>query len=240
MDGYIDALIYELKELSIPCTYEQAVLLCRHLELVIEKNKETNLTRIDTMQDGIFLHIIDSLICFSALDSISPGSHILDLGTGGGFPGIPLSIMLDADVTLLDSVRRKAAAVEDFILQLDLSSRCSVICARAEELAVTSADSFGIIVARAVAETNILIEYASPLLMMGGTLCAWKAHISEDELAAAERAAAICSMKIVSRETYELPHEYGHREIIYIRKEDEPSISLPRRNGMAAKRPLGR
>ncbi len=239
MDGYKHILLEELGKLSIPCTDEQAALLCKHLELVIEKNRETNLTRIDTVEDGIYLHIIDSVICLASLDKLASHKRILDLGTGGGFPGIPLAVMLDAEVVLLDSVNKKIRAIEAFVTALDLSSRCSAVCARSEELAARSPNSFDIVVARAVAQTNTLIEYAAPLLVSNGTLCVWKAHIADDELLAAKNAAEICGMRIVSRGTYELPHGYGHREIIFIEKVGEPSIPLPRRNGMAVKRPLG-
>lgn len=239
MGRYERLLRDELEKVSIPCTEDQAALLCRHLDLLIEKNREMNLTRIDSVEDGVYLHIIDSVICLPSLGSLPFPKRILDLGTGGGFPGIPLAVMLDADVTLLDSVRKKASAVGGFLAALGLSARCTSLCARSEELATYAPNSFDIVAARAVAQANILIEYAAPLLRSGGILCAWKAHISDDERSAALRAAEICGMRIVSRETYELPYGYGHREIIYVQKVGDPRIPLPRRCGMAAKRPLG-
>ena len=202
METYTSLLVDELDALGIPCTSDQAALLLKHLGLVIEMNKTTNLTRIDTLEQGIFLHLIDSIICSRSIGALPHHQSVLDLGTGGGFPGIPLAIML-------------------------------------EELALKMPRSFDVIVARAVAQTNVLVEYAAPLLIDGGMLCTWKANIDDDEIAAAERAATICGMSIVSRETYELPKSFGHREIIYIEKTGEPKIKLPRRNGMATKRPLG-
>ena len=239
MDSFASMLVDELDALGIPCSDDQAALLLKHLGLVIETNKTTNLTRIDTFEQGIYLHLIDSVICSQSLGALPHHHSVLDLGTGGGFPGIPLAIMLGSDITLLDSIGKKAAAVSSFIRKLGLDDRCHAICSRSEELAHKMPCSFDIIVARAVAQTNVLVEYASPLLIDGGMLCTWKANIDDDEIAAAERAAAICGMSIVSRETYELPKSFGHREIIYIEKNGEPKIKLPRRNGMATKRPLG-
>lgn len=239
METYTSLLVDELDALGIPCTSDQAALLLKHLGLVIEMNKTTNLTRIDTLEQGIYLHLIDSIICSRSIGALPHHQSVLDLGTGGGFPGIPLAIMLGSDITLLDSIGKKAAAVSSFISKLGLDDRCHAICSRSEVLALQIPCGFDAVVARAVAQTNVLIEYAAPLLVDGGTLCSWKANIDESELSAAERAAEICGMRIVSRETYELPKGYGHREIIYIEKNGEPKIKLPRRNGMATKRPLG-
>ena len=238
--GSMDELLAQsLDELSIECSPEQRELLLKHLQLVIDKNNVLNLTRIDSMEDGIYLHIIDSLLCANHLRTIGTPLSVLDLGTGGGFPGIPLSIVLGAQVTLLDSIQKKVAAVDGFINSLGLSAQCSAMCSRSEDLARTNPASFDIVAARAVAQTNVLIEYAAPLLKEHGVLCALKASLASEELSAAQNSCEICGMSIVSRETFELPSGYGHREIIYIEKTNEPSIPLPRRNGMATKRPLG-
>lgn len=163
----------------------------------------------------------------------------VNLGTGGGFPGIPLAIMLDTKVTLLDSIQKKVSAVDGFIHALGLDDRCSAKCSRSEDLARTAPESFDLVVSRAVAQLNVLIEYASPLLATDGMLCALKANLSDDELATASAAAEICGMTIESQESFNLPQDYGHREILFIRKTGASSIPLPRRNGMATKRPLG-
>ena len=239
MNAVEELLVDGLHEIGLDCTLDQRKLLLKHLNLVIEKNKDLNLTRIDSLEDGIHLHIIDSLICAKQLRSRGNCLKILDLGTGGGFPGIPLSIVLGGQVTLVDSISKKVAAVNGFVHHLGLDGVCSALCARSEDLARTAPESFDVVVARAVAQTNILIEYASPLLVTGGVLCALKANVSDEELEHASRASELCGMRIVSRETVELPNGYGHREIIYIEKIGSPSIQLPRRNGMATKRPLG-
>ena len=239
MDATQELLIDELKNYSISCTPDQATLLLKHLDLVIEKNRDLNLTRIDSVEDGIYLHIIDSLLASPLLMPCSQTVRILDLGTGGGYPGIPLAIHTGAQVTMIDSVQKKAHAVDEFVSKLGLSESCEVLPLRSEDVAKQNPESFDNVVARAVAQTNVLIEYAAPLLKTGGALVALKAQTSHEEIETASRAAELCGMEIVSRETFELPKAYGSREIIYIRKNTEPKIKLPRRPGMATKRPLG-
>ena len=239
MTGYESLIIDELGKYSIPSTPDQAELLLKHLMLVLEKNKEINLTRIDSIEDGIYLHVIDSLLCYPLLQPIDRSTTMLDLGTGGGYPGIPLAILTGAKVSMIDSVQKKAHAVQEFIDSLSLTNSCTVYSVRSEELASQQPCSFDYVVCRAVAQTNVLIEYAAPLLKQHGALVALKANITDEEYACAVRAAELCGTKIVSRETFELPKGLGHREIIYIEKIGEPTIKLPRRPGLATKRPLG-
>ncbi|MBR2521603.1 MAG: 16S rRNA (guanine(527)-N(7))-methyltransferase RsmG, partial [Coriobacteriales bacterium] len=180
MHEYMNQLVDGLKSEGIECSPAQAELLLKHLDLVIAKNKELNLTRIDSIEDGIYLHVIDSLLCARKLSVVHGIESVLDLGTGGGFPGIPLAIMLDTKVTLLDSIQKKISAVDGFIHALGLDDRCAAKCSRSEDLARTASESFDLVVSRAVAQLNVLIEYASPLLATGGMLCALKANLSDD------------------------------------------------------------
>lgn len=234
-----EALEQALKEIPVVCEPDQIDLLLLHLSLVIEKNKELNLTRIDSMENGIYLHIVDSLLAVPILTSVGKELQILDLGTGGGFPGIPLAIALDAHLTLIDSICKKIEAVQGFIVQLGIQESCTARCVRSEELAREAPSSLDVVVARAVAQLNVLIELATPLLKHDGMLCAMKAHIAGNELHAAEKAAELCGMQIVSCETVNLPENRGHREIMLIQKTADASIKLPRRSGMATKRPFG-
>ena len=100
-------------------------------------------------------------------------------------------------------------------------------------------ESFSYVFARAVAQSNVLVEYAAPLLKKNGLLVLEKANPTKDEMAAANRAAKICGMKFVSRETCELPNGLGHREILQYQKVAKSKIKLPRQNGMAKNQPLG-
>ena len=229
----------ELAGFGISCSDGQARLLVRHLLLVIEKNRTVNLTRIVDPQEAVTLHVVDSLLPLACKGiALDRSSRFLDLGTGAGFPGIPLGIMTGAHGLLVDSVNKKVQAVSEFATRLGLSA-LHALHARVEDCALRHPKSQDYVFARAVAQSNVLIEYASPLLKVGGLLVLEKARPTDEELARATEAAKICGMRDVSRETFELPHELGHREILIYRKVSEPSIRLPRKAGEAKRSPLG-
>lgn len=218
---------------------KQARLIVAHLDLVIEKNKVLNLTRITEPSEALVLHCLDSLLPLGLISSqISSQSLVLDIGTGAGFPGIPIAIATGAQCVLIDSVGKKVNAVNDFASILSLKN-VEALHVRAEELAKQRGSQFTHVVARAVAQSNVLIEYAAPLLKMGGLLVLEKANPTDEEIKVANRAAQICGMTFVSRETCELPDNLGHREIIQYQKTGKSRIVLPRPNGMAKNKPLG-
>lgn len=228
-----------LSAYGIDCSPTQAELLVKHLDLVIEKNKVMNLTRILEPREGIVLHVVDSCMPLAFLKPrMSSQSVFLDLGTGGGFPGVPLSVMTGAQGVLLDSVGKKVNAVNEFLGELGLSNS-EAVHARVEELALEHRGEFDYVFARAVAQTNVLIEYATPLLKKGGKLVVQKANPTDDEIHHANKAAVICGLKNVSRETFELPNELGHREIMIFEKVTKAKVKLPRRVGEAKSKPLG-
>jgi 16S rRNA (guanine527-N7)-methyltransferase len=213
-------------------------LLACHLDLVIDKNRTMNLTRIDSFEDGAYLHVADSLLLLSAFDKAPKGAFV-DVGTGAGFPGIPLAVATGRKALLVDSVGKKAAAVREFVCELGIDKRVEVSNERIEVLGKTRRGRYAVVTARAVAQTNVLIEYAAPLLKSGGHLVVAKARISDEELDAANRAARVCGLKNVSRETFELPDNRGHREVLSYERVGNPSIKLPRAIGMAQHHPLG-
>ena len=238
-------VLASLKELlgayGIEMSDERCELLLRHLDLLMEKNKSMNLTRVTSLEDAMVAHVLDSLLPLPYLSQLNEGSDVslLDIGTGGGFPGLPLACVTEWDVTLIDSVGKKVAAVQGFIEEMGLGERVRAIHVRAEDLAKVEPGAYDLVVTRAVAQSNVLIEYASPLLRLGGHLVLYKARPSEDEISTAERAAKICGMTFVSRETFELPEDVGHRELFHYERTGNPDIPLPRRVGLAAKEPLG-
>lgn len=229
----------ELAGFGISCSDDQARLLVRHLLLVIEKNRVVNLTRVVDPQEAVTLHVVDSLLPLACEGiALDRSSRFLDLGTGAGFPGIPLGIMTGAHGLLVDSVNKKVQAVSEFAARIGLSA-LHALHARVEDCALRHPKSQDYVFARAVAQSNVLIEYAAPLLKTGGLLVLEKARPTDEELACASEAAKICGMRDVSRETFELPRELGHREILVYKKVSEPSIRLPRKVGEAKRSPLG-
>ncbi len=239
MSARREQLVSELAEYGIVITTEQADLLVSYLQLVIEKNKVVNLTRITDPEDAVTLHLVDSLLPLACkkLD-VGSDSHLLDMGTGAGFPGVPLAVVTKAQALLVDSVRKKVDAVSEFCQTLGLS-KITTRHARLEELARELPCSQDYVFARAVARANVLLEYATPFLSMGGLLVVEKGRPEDEELEEADRAARVCGMNCVSRETFDLPRKLGHREILIYKRISKPQIKLPRNNGMARQKPLG-
>ena len=237
--GALDTFIALLDEYGISCDERRASLLIRHLDLVIEKNKVMNLTRITDVSEALVLHIVDSLLPLSCKDvTLSSSSSFVDMGTGAGFPGIPLGIMTDAQGTLIDSVGKKVSAVNEFIATLGLDNLVAEH-GRLEDLACSLRGTQDYVFARALARTNILIEYAAPFLKKNGLLVVSKAYPDQDEFEEAQRAGEICGLAYVSRETFELPQNLGHREILLYQKTGKAKIRLPRKAGTAKREPLG-
>lgn len=229
----------EVSAYGIHCDMDAADLLVRHLELVIEKNRITNLTRITDPATAVTLHIVDSLLPLAVKGlGIDRSDTMMDMGTGAGFPGIPLAIMTGCSATLVDSVAKKVNAVTEFIEALGLE-RTRAVHARLEDLARSTRHTQSRVVARAVAQTNVLIEYATPFLRDKGLLIVEKGRPSEEELEAAQRAAQLCGLALVSHEQYELPHDFGHRELLVYRKVAPSRVKLPRKSGEAKRNPLG-
>lgn len=235
----VNQLLEELSSLGIQISDSQAQMMTEHLRLVIQKNKVLNLTRIVAPEDAVTLHLVDSLVPLQT-NNFKPSESLrfLDIGTGAAFPGIPLGIATGMNGVLLDSVGKKVNAVNEFIDTLGLSKLVAVHD-RVEHLAIEQPKSFDFVVARAVAQANVLIEYAAPLLKMNGQLVLEKANVTVDELNASKRAAKICGMKFVSLDEFDLPRDMGHRSILIYRKTQNPSIKLPRQIGVAKSHPLG-
>lgn len=232
-------LISQLSSFGIACSNSQADKLLTHLNLVIEKNKVMNLTRIVDPTEAVTLHLVDSLLPLAVEEvKLDSSSTFVDMGTGAGFPGIPLGILTGAQGTLVDSVNKKVSAVNEFINYLDLPN-LKAIHSRVEDLPRSMFSQQDYVIARAVAQSNVLIEYATPLLRKNGILVLEKANPSNDEISSSLRASNICGLSFVSRETFELPNGLGHREIITFKKTAKAKISLPRRVGLAKTEPLG-
>lgn len=235
IQSLVHRLISEAAEYDIAISDAQAAQLLNHLSLVIEKNKQLNLTRIISPLDGMRLHILDSLLFLPYLED---DARFLDLGTGAGFPGIPILICSNTTSVLLDSVQKKIRAVTEFISELALSHRCEVSSDRVEEYARSHRSSFDAVTARAVAPLDVLVEYASPLLRRNGIMVCSKGRLGDDELSNGLRSAQFCGMKLVTHDMFELPDDAGHRELLVFKKCGTPKVRLPRRVGEAKKSPL--
>ena len=206
-----------------------------YLELVIEKNKELNLTRIDTEEKGMLLHIEDSLSCLDEFCNMD--GEFLDIGTGGGFPGVPLAIASNRTGVLIDSVQKKARAVQEMIEELGLNNQIQARGIRSEELALEVGERFTTIVARAVSSLPAVMELAAPLLVMDGELITLRGKEDEVDLEAIDTIAEKLGLETTSKRHIYISETY-ERTIYVFKKLSQAMIKLPRRNGMAQKRPL--
>ena len=209
-------------------------LLKRHLELVIEANKTTNITRISTWEEGMLLHVEDSLVGLPEVMD-APAGRMADIGSGAGYPGIPLAIESGRQTLLADSVGKKTAILSSMVETLGLEN-VEVYTGRIEDLAREKPAAFTVVTARALAQLSILMELASPMLQEGGRLVCYKANVSDEELQHALSLQEQLGMKRVSDRTVTLGDNC--RRIICFEKTGRPKIKLPRKVGMAQKRPL--
>ena len=215
----------------------QKELIQRHLELVIEANKTTNLTRIDTLEQAMLLHVEDSLVGLEELND-SPAGRYGDLGSGAGYPGIPLAIASGRETVLIDFRKKKVDLMNEFIHQLGLDGQVSTYVGRAELLARQQGGSYSVLTARALSKLSVIMELASPLLDMGGVLICYKSHVDEEEFEHAKHVQKLVGMTINSDRTLKLSDNETTRRIITFKKTNKPKTKLPRQEGMAQKKPL--
>lgn len=211
----------------------------KYFDLLIEWNNNINLTAITEPSEVAVKHMIDSLTC---LDErvFSPGCSVIDVGTGAGFPGIPLKIMRpDIKLTLLDSLNKRIKYLQAVISDLKLTE-VAVIHGRAEDAArdINMRDKFDVAVSRAVARLNVLCELCLPFVAPGGYFIALKGSQASEELAEAARAISILGAKVEKVLPMKLPGLEDSRSVIYIRKIAATPKSYPRQAGTPEKKPL--
>lgn len=239
LDSYCSLLISMASSYAIALNDEQARHCLEHLLYVEQINSYINLTSITSLDEGIILHILDSLLFMRSSAEIHLGdATFLDMGTGAGFPGVPFHIVTGYQGVLLDSVKKKVDAVQAIIDALHLQN-IEVVHDRLERYAADERNQFDLVLARALASLPVLIEYASPFLEEGGYLIVSKGVPTDEELTAGDRSAQVCGLKRIELLHLALPEDKGQRTIITYRKICPSLVSLPRAMGMARKHPLG-
>jgi len=208
--------------------------------LLLKWNERLNLTAITDKDETRIKHFFDSLSCFEIVQRESQFS-VIDIGTGAGFPGIPLKIVNPSlSLTLVETVGKKAEFCRKAVEELSLQS-VKVFSTRAEMIGQETEhrESYDWAIARAVAPLSILAEYLLPLVRIGGNALAQKGPRSEDEITNAGKAIQILGGKLHSVHHVILPENMGERTIIQIRKVKQPPPKFPRRAGTPKKNPLG-
>ena len=206
-----------------------------YFDLLIEWNNKINLTSIVEENEVITKHFADSL---SILKYIKNNSKIIDVGTGAGFPGIPLKISNNTlEITLLDSLNKRINFLNLIIEKLNLEN-IETIHGRAEDFGhdIKHREKYDYAVCRAVAKLNVLAEYMLPYLKVGGTFICMKGPNIEEEIEIAQKALKILCGKIEKIESFEL--EGNQRNIIIIKKEKNTPKNFPRKSGVPSKQPI--
>ena len=212
-------------------------LMQRYLDSILEANKVTNLTRITDGEQARLLHIEDSLVGLPEVNEAPTGLYG-DLGSGGGFPGVPLALATGRKTLLVDSVKKKMAIVQSALDDLSLSEQISTSSERIEDLPLEYKEKFAVLTARALSKLVSLIELASPLLKKGGRLVCYKAQLSSEELEEALAVQDLVGMKMISQREICLSDGETTRTIVVFEKIGKSRIKLPRRIGLAQKQPL--
>lgn len=182
------------------------------------------------------LHVEDSLAALPELND-APEGRYADLGSGGGFPGVPLAIASGRDTLLVDSREKKMKLVQGVLEDMGLAGQIETYAGRAELLARSHAGEFAVVTARALAQLSVLLELASPLLQRKGHLICYKANIKEDELLHVREVERKTGMKLVSDREFVLAEKYTRRILVF-EKTTKPGMKLPRAEGAAQKNPL--
>lgn len=230
-------LIAGAKEFGCELTNEQVDKFDIYMKRLKEKNKVMNLTAIDEDTDIIIKHFIDSISILPYING--ENIKLIDIGTGAGFPGLPIKIICNnINVTLVDAVNKKVNFINELINEIQLD-RVQAIHARAEDLGVsdTYREKYDFVTARAVAGLSVLCEYCIPFLKVGGVFLAMKGgNLSKTETC--EEAFNILGAKIEEIKEFNLPFTDNSRKIILIRKLRQTPSGYPRKAGKAINTPL--
>ncbi|MBR6013145.1 MAG: 16S rRNA (guanine(527)-N(7))-methyltransferase RsmG [Selenomonadaceae bacterium] len=227
------------EEIKIELNDEQLKKFEIFYNLVIEWNEKINLTAITEPQEFIIKHLIDSLTLWDE-EKFSSAKKIIDVGTGAGFPGIPLKIFKpNLEVVLLDSLNKRVEFLKKVVEELNLKN-VTCLHGRAEDFAKQKnfREQFDLVTVRAVARLNIISEYCLPFVKIGGTFAALKGKQFREEISEAENAVKILGGGKINFVEKKLPTLPDVRAVIYIDKEKTTPKKFPRNAGTPTKNPL--
>ena len=225
------------KFINIDFSVEQLEKFYRYMELLIEWNEKINLTAIIEPEEIILKHFIDSLTIYKDLKN---AKSFVDVGTGAGFPGIPIAILNNAlKVTLVDSLNKRLIFLQEVIKELNLNN-VELVHARAEEFGQNKKyrEKFDIATSRAVANLATLSEYLIPLVKINGKCLCMKASDVNEEISQSQKAIELLGGKITNVEEFNLPQSDIGRTIIIIDKIKITPNKFPRKAGTPSKEPI--
>jgi len=236
----MEKLVQEAQALfNVHITARQVALLIAYEKELLEWNQKFNLTAIRDSESIRTKHFLDSFSCVLAWKALPP-TRLIDVGTGAGFPGIPLKILYpNLKLTLVESVGKKAMFCQHIVRVLGLE-QVDVIQARAEDLGQDTRhrEKYDWAIARAVANLNVLGEYLIPLVKVGGTILAQKGESGPAEAQSAEKAMRLLGGKLKQLIPVNLPGVADDRYLVLVEKVAATPPKYPRKPGVAAKQPL--
>ena len=232
-----EKLIINVDKLGINLSEIQLKQFYNYMNLLIEWNKKVNLTAITEPDEIILKHFVDSL---TISKYISDGTKVVDVGTGAGFPGIPLKIVRqDVDITLLDSLQKRINFLDEVINELNLE-KITTVHSRVEDFGKNKKyrEEFDIAISRAVANLSTLSEYLLPLVKVGGKVISMKGSLIQEELENSKNAIKILGGQIEKVDEFDLPNSDISRNIVLIDKIKTTPNRYPRKAGEPSKKPL--
>ena len=233
---FLEFMKEECEKNNIQISNEEIEKLYIYMKEILEWNEKVNVTAIKDEKEFIVKHFIDSL---TIEKYITNGEKVLDIGTGAGFPGIPIKITKNkSHVDLVDSVNKKLNVIRDIIPKIKLED-IECIHTRAEDLAknVKYRESYDVVTSRAVANLTTLVEYMLPFVKVGGKIICMKGPNVEEELTESKKAISILGGKIEQIENINIDSDY-ERNIIIIKKEKPTPKQYPRCQGKPLKEPI--
>ncbi|SEQ16216.1 16S rRNA m(7)G-527 methyltransferase [Lachnospiraceae bacterium RM5] len=236
-----DFLVNSFEKIGISLENEQIDKFNKYYELLFEKNKVMNLTGITEYKDVVIKHFLDSVLTYKSILKEDTES-IIDIGTGAGFPGIPLKIIFpEKKFLLLDSLNKRINFLNEVIENLELKE-IDAVHGRAEELGHKKEyrEKFDLCVSRAVSNLSTLSEYTLPFIKVNGRFISYKANNSDEEIDNAKTAIKILGGKIIADEKINLPSEDEEilRRFIIIKKIKNTEKKYPRKAGIPQRNPL--
>lgn len=235
----IEKLKKSFEKLNIILTDKQYQQFIDYYELLVERNKVMNLTGITEFDEVVVKHFVDSLSLVYAIP-VDKSCQLLDMGTGAGFPGIPLKIAFpEIEMVLLDSLNKRIKFLNEVIDKLGLK-KITAIHGRAEEFARKEEyrEQFDLCVSRAVANLSTLSEYCLPYVKKQGYFIPYKSGTIEEEVEASKKAVSVLGGRILKIKTFDLPDSDISRALVIIKKEKETPKKYPRSGGKPAKEPI--
>ena len=227
------------EQIGISLNEEQKQQFIAFYEYLVEKNKVMNLTGITEFQEVLVKHFLDSLACVKAVD-MKKVTTVMDIGTGAGFPGVPLKIAFPhLEACLLDSLKKRVNFLEETFALLKLQN-ITAIHGRAEEFAKNKSyrETYDLCVSRAVSNLATLSEYCLPYVKVGGKFISYKSGTVQEEAEQAEKAVRILGGKIQDVVYFNLPDSEIQRSLVVIEKINPTPGKYPRKAGTPLKEPL--